>query len=292
MSINSVGFTPNVVVKNSGSATRPVFSGEPAPIASKDSEKKGFNSAAVLVGLAAAGAIIAAVHLKMGKPVQAEKLIKSPMPKLKKCTNFSDVKITAGVCYDKTGKPFTGKVLQPIGNDGKTFYVNRYSEGELVQSFTYLTRNGKTEVSEVFDGTRRISRDVKPDGFGSWRNRTVLYDDGVSLPRLYQYKDGKISTMTEHSPYGTKYVRYYKDGVKNFSEITNSDGTVERFVYREGIERARKFSLDTGKTYFVNQQSKTAPHKVLDYKKLENGSIEISYKNQDGNVVRETINPN
>ena len=93
MSINSVGFTSNVVVRNSGAAKRPAFSGEPAPIDSKDSEKKGFNSAAVLIGLAAAGAIAAGVYLKMGKPVQAEKLIKSTMPKLKKCTNFSDVKI-------------------------------------------------------------------------------------------------------------------------------------------------------------------------------------------------------
>ena len=42
MSINSVGFTPNVVVRNNKSATRPAFSGEPAPIDSKDSEKKGF----------------------------------------------------------------------------------------------------------------------------------------------------------------------------------------------------------------------------------------------------------
>ena len=292
MSINSVGFTPNVVVRNNKSATRPAFSGEPAPIDSKDSEKKGFNSAAVLVGLAAAGAIAAGVYLKMGKPVQAEKLIKSTMPKLKRCTNFSDVKITAGKCYDKTGKPFTGKVLQPIGNDGKTFYVNRYSEGELVQSFTYLTRNGKTDVSEVVDGTLRISRDVKPDGFGSWRNRSVLYDDGVQARRLYQYKDGKIATKTKVYGDGSKQVTSYQNGVKNFSEMTYPDGSVKRLVYREGIESTPRVSLETGKRVVSKQQSSTAPYEVQSYKKLENGSIEISYTNQDGKVVRETINPN
>lgn len=292
MSINSVGFTSNVVVRNSGSATRPAFSGEPAPIDLKDSEKKGFNSAAVLIGLAAAGAIAVGIYLKMGKPVQAEKLIKSTMPKLKKCTNFSDVKITAGKCYDKTGKPFTGKVLQPIGNDGKTFYVNRYSEGELVQSFTYLTRNGKTEVSEVVDGTRCISRDVKPDGFGSWRNRSVLYDDGVQARKLYQYKDGKIATETCLEKDGSKWVTSYQNGVKNFSEITYPDGSVKRLVYREGIESTPSVSLETGKRVVSKQQSSTVPYEVQSYKKLENGSIEISYTNQDGKVVRETINPN